>query len=77
MKDAEKKEGRSRLHPMLLLRRISQLLFLFCFIVLFLRTDYQGSDHISGAVNLLFRLDPFIAACVVLGTGTLVALLLP
>lgn len=77
MKETDKKEGRSRLHPLLLLRRVSQLLFLGVFVVLFLRTDYQGSDQISGAVNLLFRLDPFIAACVVLGTGTLVALLLP
>lgn len=77
MTGAEKGTGHSRLHPLLLLRRASQLVFLLCFVVLFLRTDYHGSDQISGAVNLLFRLDPFIAACVVLGTGTLVALLLP
>jgi polyferredoxin len=47
------------------------------FLVLFLRTDYRGSDTIEGAVNLLFRLDPFLAACVVAGTRTLEPLFLP
>jgi polyferredoxin len=69
-------KGRPR-NRWLLLRRLSQLFFLAAFIVLFLRTDYHGSDELAGAVNLLFRLDPFLAACVVLATGSLVVLLLP
>ena len=58
-------------------RRISQLGFFFIFLVLFVKTDYSGSDTIETAVNLLFRLDPFLAACVLLGVKTLVALMWP
>jgi polyferredoxin len=59
------------------LRRVSQLVFLSLFLVLFLKTDYSGSDQLEAAVNLLFRLDPFLAACVIMGAKTLIALLLP
>jgi polyferredoxin len=66
--------GRLRL---LWLRRSSQLVFFFIFLVLFLKTDYNGSDTLETAVNLLFRLDPYLATCVVLGVKTFVALLWP
>lgn len=59
------------------LRRISQFGFLLAFLILFIKTDYSGSDTLSGAVNILFRLDPFLAACVILGAKTLVALFAP
>ena len=61
----------------IVLRRIVQLLFLVVFLVLFIKTDYNGSDHLDAAVNLLFRLDPYLAACVILGAKTFIALLLP
>ncbi len=59
------------------LRRFSQGLFLCIFIVLFLHTDYQGQDEISGAVNLLFRVDPLIALASSLATRTVITLVLP
>ena len=67
-------QGRSRL---IVLRRISQLFFLTVFLLLFIKTDYNGSDRLDAAVNILFRLDPFLASCVMLGAKTFVALLLP
>jgi len=42
--------------------RMSQLLFLALFLVLFLRTEYRGSDEINGAVNAFFRADPLVSA---------------
>jgi len=68
------KDGYGRL---IVLRRTTQLLILALFLVLFIKTDYSGSDQLQGAVNLFFRLDPFIAACVMLGVKTVVVLLLP
>jgi polyferredoxin/formate hydrogenlyase subunit 6/NADH:ubiquinone oxidoreductase subunit I len=62
---------------LIILRRIAQLFFLAVFLVLFIKTDYNGSDHLEAAVNLFFRLDPFLAACVILGAKVFVALLLP
>jgi polyferredoxin/formate hydrogenlyase subunit 6/NADH:ubiquinone oxidoreductase subunit I len=67
-------DARGRL---LLLRRIVQHVFLAIFLVLFIKTDYSGSDRLDAAVNILFRLDPFLAAAVVLGVKTFVALMLP
>ncbi|MGE4545535.1 MAG: 4Fe-4S binding protein [Pedobacter sp.] len=58
-------------------RRLSQGLFLTAFIVLFLHTDYQGQDQISGAVNLLFRFDPLIALAASLATRTFIILVVP
>ncbi|MFH0781395.1 MAG: 4Fe-4S binding protein [Pseudomonadota bacterium] len=69
--------SRSQFTKMTLLRCLNQVLFLLLFLVLFLKTDYNGTDHLDVAVNLLFRLDPFVAACVMLGVQALVALLLP
>ncbi|MBU1564396.1 MAG: 4Fe-4S binding protein [Proteobacteria bacterium] len=62
---------------MIFLRRLSQGVFLALFFVLFLKTDYNGTDHLDAAVNLLFRLDPFVAACVMLGVKSFLLLLLP
>lgn len=61
----------------LLFRRISQFLFFLIFLVLFLRTDYNGTDSLDGAVNLIFRLDPYVAACVMLAARSIIGLLLP
>ena len=38
--------------------RVSQLLFLAAFIILFLMTEYRGSDRIVAAVNGFFRANP-------------------
>ncbi len=70
-------QTRGFLLHLLLLRRIVQLVFLTLFLVLFIKTDYNGSDRLDAAVNILFRLDPFLAAAVMLGAKTFVALLLP
>lgn len=61
----------------LLVRRISQLLFLAVFLFLFLATDYSDSDEIAYAVNILFRLDPFLAMATMLAAKTVIALMLP
>jgi len=58
-------------------RRASQALFFGLFLFLFLKTDYAGSDELTWAVNLLFRIDPFLAAAVMLATKTVIALMLP
>lgn len=76
MSEPVKKVVGSRLR-LLWARRLSQLGFLFLFLVLFVKTDYNGSDTLETAVNLLFRLDPFLAACVLLGVKTFVALMWP
>ncbi len=65
-------------HPRpILWRRLSQLLFLAVFLVLFLRTDYQGQDQLSGAVNLIFRIDPLVALAACLATRSFILLVLP
>ena len=66
--------GRLRL---IVMRRMVQLFFLAVFVFLFLQTDYNGSDHLDAAVNILFRLDPFLALSVTLAAKTLIALFLP
>ncbi|MFW2365230.1 MAG: 4Fe-4S binding protein [Desulforhopalus sp.] len=76
MTEATKKVVGSRL-AFIFARRISQLVFLILFIVLFIKTDYNGSDTLDTAVNLLFRLDPFLAACVLLGVKTVVIMMWP
>lgn len=70
-------KNRPSFRAMIFLRRLSQGVFLVLFIVLFVKTDYNGTDHLDSAVNLLFRLDPFVAACVMLGVKSFVLLLLP
>jgi len=63
--------------PAVYWRRLSQAVFLLLFFFLFIKTDYTGSDHIEYAVNILFRIDPFLAASVMLAARTLVVLMLP
>lgn len=58
-------------------RRISQGLTLMIFLVLFFRTDYQGQDELSGAVNLLFRIDPLVGLAATFASRTLIPLLGP
>ncbi|MFZ5799724.1 MAG: 4Fe-4S binding protein [Thermodesulfobacteriota bacterium] len=58
-------------------RRLSQGLALALFFFLFIKTDYTGSDRIEYAVNILFRLDPLLAACAMLAAKAIVALMLP
>ncbi len=58
-------------------RKLSQLLFLLLFFVLFRKTDYSGSDTLPYAVNLFFRWDPLVAATVTLAARKVILLLLP
>lgn len=58
-------------------RRLSQTAFACVFFFLFIKTDYSGSDTIEYAVNILFRLDPLLALCVVAATKTIIVLMLP
>ncbi|MBJ6725489.1 4Fe-4S binding protein [Geomesophilobacter sediminis] len=57
--------------------RLFQLLFLLAFLVLFVRTEYRGSDTISAAVNSLFRMDPLVAASYLAATRSFTWLLVP
>ncbi|MBP1727662.1 MAG: 4Fe-4S ferredoxin iron-sulfur binding domain protein [Deltaproteobacteria bacterium] len=57
--------------------RICQLLFLAVFLVLFLMTEYRGSDRIVAAVNAFFRANPLTAVTTMLATKSYVPLLLP
>ncbi len=58
-------------------RKIGQSLFFLLFLVLFIKTDYSGIDELNWAVNLLFRIDPFLAFAAMLAAKTLIALMLP
>ncbi|WP_310601476.1 4Fe-4S binding protein [Desulfobulbus sp.] len=58
-------------------RALGQTLFLFFFLALFVKTDYAGVDELNWAVNLLFRIDPFLAAAAMLAAKTVIALMLP
>ena len=57
--------------------RISQLLFLAIFLILFLMTEYRGSDRIGVAVNAFFRADPLAALSTLLAVKEWNPLLLP
>ncbi|GFO57232.1 (4Fe-4S)-binding protein [Geomonas sp. Red276] len=59
------------------LARIIQLLFLAIFLVLFVRTEYRGSDTISAAINSFFRADPLVLVSYLLSAHTLTWLLFP
>lgn len=59
------------------LRQITQLGFLLAFFYLFRHTDYNGTDEITAAVNVLFRLDPLVGASVILATKSIVSLVWP
>jgi polyferredoxin len=58
-------------------RRISQILCFILFLVLFIKTDYAGVDELTWAVNLLFRIDPFLAAAAMLAGKVVIVLMLP
>ena len=57
--------------------RISQLIFLAAFLVLFLMTEYRGSDRIGAAVNAFFRADPLVAANTLLAGRGWIPFLIP
>jgi polyferredoxin/formate hydrogenlyase subunit 6/NADH:ubiquinone oxidoreductase subunit I len=58
-------------------RRLGQTLFFLLFVVLFVKTDYAGVDELNWAVNLLFRIDPFLALAATLAAKTVIVLMLP
>jgi MauM/NapG family ferredoxin protein len=57
--------------------RISQLIFLALFLVLFVTTEYRGKDEISVAMNSFFRANPLVVVSYVLSTNGIILLLLP
>ena len=57
--------------------RICQLLFLLVFLVLFVHTEYRGSDSISAAINSFFRADPLVLASYLAATRSFTWLLFP
>ena len=57
--------------------RISQLLFLLLFLILFVATDYRGEDEIPAAVNSFFRADPLVLTSYLLAAKSFTLLLLP
>lgn len=58
-------------------RKTGQTLFFLLFLVLFVKTDYAGVDELNWAVNLLFRIDPFLALAAMLAAKAVIALMLP
>lgn len=57
--------------------RVCQLLFLLVFLVLFVRTEYRGSDTISAAINSFFRADPLVLVSCLAATRSFSWLLFP
>jgi polyferredoxin len=57
--------------------RLSQILFLLLFLLLFVNTEYRGSDQISVAVNSFFRSNPLVLGSYLLAAKTFSWLLLP
>ena len=57
--------------------RICQLIFLAAFAILFLMTEYRGSDRIVAAVNGFFRVNPLTALSTMLAAKSWLPLLLP
>ena len=58
-------------------RRAAQLLCLFAFLWLFRKTESDGTGTIAFGANILFRLDPLVAASAVLAGVKLIAALWP
>ncbi len=58
-------------------RICSQTFFLGLFLFLFIKTDYTGSDSIEYAVNILFRINPFLALCTMLAGKVIISLMAP
>ena len=57
--------------------RISQLVFLALFLILFVQTEYRGRDEINAAVNTFFRVDPLVLFSYLLAAKAWTWLLLP
>lgn len=57
--------------------RISQIIFLAVFLVLFVMTEYRGKDEISVAINSFFRANPLVVASYILSVKTITAILIP
>jgi len=57
--------------------RISQLLFLALFLLLFVQTEYRGRDEISTAVNSFFRANPLVLISYLLAAKSWTWLLFP
>lgn len=57
--------------------RFSQYLFIVVFLLLFIQTEYRGSDTINAAVNGFFRADPLVLASHLLAVKAWSWLLLP
>jgi ferredoxin len=57
--------------------RISQLVFLALFLILFVQTEYRGRDEINAAVNTFFRVDPLVLSSYLLAAKSWTWLLLP
>ena len=57
--------------------RISQLIFLTVFIILFVNTEYRGSNEISVAVNSFFRANPLVVVSYLLAAKTFTMLIFP
>ena len=58
-------------------RRSSQIFFFILFVFLFIKTDYSGTNELTYAVNILFRIDPFLATSASLATKTFIWLVWP
>ncbi|MCX5813241.1 MAG: 4Fe-4S binding protein [Proteobacteria bacterium] len=59
------------------LSRLSQLIFLAVFLILFVNTEYRGKDEISIAINSFFRANPLIIVSYLLAVKTITLLLVP
>ena len=57
--------------------RISQILFLALFLLLFVQTEYRGHDEINAAVNAFFRADPLVLFSYLLAAKSWTWLLVP
>lgn len=57
--------------------RISQLIFLALFLILFVQTEYRGHDEINAAVNAFFRADPLVLVSYLLAATSWTWLLFP
>ena len=63
--------------PLFFWRRLCQAGCLVLFLFLFIKTDYDGRDELSLAVNILFRIDPLLATAASLAARTVITLMLP
>jgi MauM/NapG family ferredoxin protein len=70
-------EAAKNAEPFFTPSRISQLVFLIIFFVLFVMTDYRGKDEIGIAVNGFFRADPLVAMSYFLAVKAFTWILLP